>query len=320
MIFGLILLFPGFNFFLGNPVATLGLIAFSLLLVALPFAFWALAEKKNSVLVRYFVAFANLVLACLLLLRWWQSSHFPVSNLYESLCFLAWASTLAQLLLEKSFLSPIVPASATPISLMIIAFASFALPEDLQASSSLVPALRSSWLVMHVTVIMCSYASLIIGSMLSLSVLLTDNKTNLQIRSSSTGVGGFRTLTSSNMDSFDSELLNLSPLVISKGEQLDSLSYRSITVGFLLLTVGLISGAVWANEAWGTWWSWDPKETWAFITWLVYAAYLHVRLVKGWQGRRPAVLALFGFFVILICYLGVNLLGVGLHSYGWFLS
>jgi cytochrome c-type biogenesis protein CcsB len=101
-------------------------------------------------------------------------------------------------------------------------------------------------------------------------------------------------------------------------EQLDSLSYRTITVGFLLLSVGLVSGAVWANEAWGTWWSWDPKETWALICWLVYAAYLHTRLIRGWQGRRPALVAAAGLVVIAVCYIGVNLLGIGLHSYGWF--
>ena len=109
----------------------------------------------------------------------------------------------------------------------------------------------------------------------------------------------------------------LSPVVFSKSEQIDSLSYRTISMGFLLLTFGLISGSVWANEAWGSWWSWDPKETWAFISWLVYAAYLHTRLSRGWQGRRPAIIAIFGLFIIIICYLGVNFLGKGLHSYGW---
>ena len=85
-----------------------------------------------------------------------------------------------------------------------------------------------------------------------------------------------------------------------------------------MLTVGIISGAVWANEAWGSYWSWDPKETWALICWLVYAAYLHTRLSRGWQGRRPAFVAVVGLFVIAVCYIGVNLLGIGLHSYGWF--
>ena len=203
------------------------------------------------------------------------------------------------------------------MSLISIAFASFALPEDLQNSAPLVPALRSSWLVMHVSVIMCSYAALIIGSLLSLAVLFTDYNKELSIRSSSIGVGGFRSISSNKYD----QLNNISSLEIvefSQPEQLDSLSYRCITFGFLLLTVGLISGAVWANEAWGSWWSWDPKETWAFITWLVYAGYLHTRLIRGWQGRKPAFVALVGMFVILVCYIGVNLLGLGLHSYGWF--
>jgi cytochrome c-type biogenesis protein CcsB len=116
----------------------------------------------------------------------------------------------------------------------------------------------------------------------------------------------------------DSGFLELQSLEISTNEQLDSLSYRTITVGFLMLTVGIISGAVWANEAWGSYWSWDPKETWALICWLVYAAYLHTRLSRGWQGRRPALVAVVGLIVIAVCYIGVNLLGIGLHSYGWF--
>jgi cytochrome c-type biogenesis protein CcsB len=99
---------------------------------------------------------------------------------------------------------------------------------------------------------------------------------------------------------------------------LDNTSYRLIGLGFPLLTIGIIAGAVWANEAWGTYWSWDPKETWALITWLVFAAYLHARITKGWQGRRPALLASLGFGVVWVCYLGVNFLGKGLHSYGWF--
>ena len=98
-----------------------------------------------------------------------------------------------------------------------------------------------------------------------------------------------------------------------------SWSYRIIGLGFPFLTIGIISGGVWANEAWGSYWSWDPKETWALITWLVFAIYLHSRLLKGWQGKKAAILGSVGFFVIWICYLGVNFLGKGLHSYGWVL-
>jgi len=98
---------------------------------------------------------------------------------------------------------------------------------------------------------------------------------------------------------------------------LDNLSYRIIGIGFCFLTLGILSGAVWANETWGTYWSWDPKETWALITWLTFAVYLHTRFLKGWQGVKPASIASTGFFLIWICYLGVNLLGKGLHSYGF---
>ena len=111
---------------------------------------------------------------------------------------------------------------------------------------------------------------------------------------------------------------NLSQLSLL--ETVDTWSYRIIGLGFPFLTIGIISGAVWANEAWGSYWSWDPKETWALITWLVFAVYLHSRLLKGWQGTKAATIGSFGFFVIWICYLGVNFLGKGLHSYGWVLS
>jgi len=299
-----------------DPVLALGLLAFGLLLIALPLAFWSVSSATPSTVVRVLVAAANLSFTAQLTLRWWESGHFPISNLYESLCFLAWACSLTQLLVERSWPSPLVPAATTPIALGCVAFASFALPDRLQEAAPLVPALRSSWLVMHVSVIMVSYAALLVGSLLSLAVLFTQRDQSLQLRSSSIGSGGFR---QAKLATSAGEL-QLSSVTIGINEQLDSLSYRTITVGFLLLSVGLVSGAVWANEAWGSWWSWDPKETWALICWLVYAAYLHTRLSRGWQGRRPALVAVAGLVVILVCYIGVNLLGIGLHSYGWFLG
>ena len=295
-------------------VTGLGFGAFLLLLLAMPLAFWSVASKARTGSVQLLVAMANLLLTSQLVLRWWESGHFPISNLYESLCFLAWACTLTQLLVERSWPSPIVAAAATPMGLGCIAFASFALPDQLQTSAPLVPALRSSWLVMHVSVIMVSYAALLVGSLLSLAVLVTDRGEALELRSSSIGSGGFRQSVGVGNDG----VLQLQSIQLSTTEQLDSLSYRTITVGFLMLTVGIVSGAVWANEAWGSYWSWDPKETWALICWLVYAAYLHTRLSRGWQGRRPALVAVVGLVVIAVCYIGVNLLGIGLHSYGWF--
>ena len=304
---------------LNDPVLGLGLLAFALLLLVLPLSFWSLSGGRNSTAVRLLVAAANLCLTAQLVLRWLDSGHFPISNLYESLCFLAWGCTLTQLLVERSWPSPLVPAAATPMALGCVAFASFALPDTLQEASPLVPALRSSWLVMHVSVIMLSYAALLVGSLLSMAVLFTYRGNVLELRSSSIGSGGFRQaqLASAGADGSSAQVA-LSSVAMPIAEQLDSLSYRTITVGFLLLSVGLVSGAVWANEAWGSWWSWDPKETWALICWLVYAAYLHTRLIRGWQGRKPAFVAVAGLLVIAVCYIGVNLLGIGLHSYGWF--
>jgi len=300
-----------FKNFIYDPVSVLGLLVFYFLLINLPTSLFAVFKKKSSLTVKILTILVNLLISFQLLSRWSISGHFPVSNLYESLYFLAWGITIGQLLIEREYQSPIIPSIAITIELLTVAFACFVLPEDLKLTSNLVPALRSSWLVMHVSVVMLCYAALILGSLLSVSVLFINRNKPLQIRSSSTGIGGFKI--SSNYPLNDL----VEPIEFSHSEELDTLSYRSILIGFVLLTLGLISGAVWANEAWGTWWSWDPKETWAFISWLFYAAYLHMRISKGWQGRKPALLASTGFLVVLVCYLGVNFLGIGLHSYGW---
>ena len=296
---------------ISDPVVSLGILAFYLLLFSLPFSLIATFKNKSSDFVKSLAIIANIFITLQLIFRWIISSHFPISNLFESLCFLSWGLILVQLLLEREYKTPVISTLSIPIILLTLGFACFILPEDLRSSTNLVPALRSSWLVMHVSVVMLSYASLIIGSCLSASVLLIDNNQALQIRSSSVGIGGYKV---TNIVS-NEEVIK--PYQFTHLEKLDTLSYRSILVGFVLLTLGLVSGAVWANEAWGTWWSWDPKETWAFISWLFYAAYLHMRISKGWQGRKPALLATSGFFIVLICYLGVNFWGVGLHSYGW---
>nr|BBN51428.1 cytochrome c biogenesis protein [Halimeda borneensis] len=200
---------------------------------------------------------------------------------YEALIFLSWSFTFIHLIIETqiSWAGTIL----SPTALFLNAFASFRLPESLQKLSPLIPALQSNWLMMHVTVMLLSYATLIVGCILSIAFLFL-----------------FKSKT---------KILN----------QLDQLSFRSIGIGFPLLTVGILSGSVWANEAWGSYWSWDPKETWSFITWIIFAIYLHLRLNKKWSGFKSAILGTIGFFVVWICFLGVNFLAKGLHSYGWFL-
>lgn len=188
----------------------------------------------------------------------------------------------------------------------------------------LIPALQSNWLMMHVTVMLLSYATLLSGALLAISFLLLDKVNliniiswqNLKTKSSNIELSFFQE--SQNLKNSNSTfLLNFKKVEFLK--ILDNLSYRLIGIGFSFLTIGILSGAVWANEAWGSYWSWDPKETWALITWIVFAIYLHTRLIKGWKGKKSAFVASLGFFTLWVCYLGVNLLGKGLHSYGWFL-
>ncbi len=191
-------------------------------------------------------------------------------------------------------------------------FSSLTLPIEMQKALPLVPSLQSNWLMMHVSMMMISYATLIVGSLLSILYLFFTflNKNNND--SSISIVENVNSISFLNLKQINNSKLSLLEIV-------DTWSYRIIGLGFPFLTIGIISGAVWANEAWGSYWSWDPKETWALITWLVFAIYLHSRLIKGWQGKQAAVLGSCGFFVIWICYLGVNFLGKGLHSYGWVL-
>ncbi len=304
------------------------------------------------------MAIANLCMAALLGSRWLEAGYFPLSNLYESLFFLAWGITAMHFVAEKMSRSRLVGVVTAPIAMAITAFAALTLPDEMQASAPLVPALKSNWLMMHVSVMMLSYATLMVGSLLAIAFLVVTRGQQIELKGSSIGTGAYRIGRASSLEPrsyqlrLDGELVSedspissklessaqtatavlaksasvayaptalpLSPQRLSLADTLDNISYRIIGLGFPLLTIGIIAGAVWANEAWGSYWSWDPKETWALITWLVFAAYLHARITKGWQGRRPAILAATGFMVVWICYLGVNLLGKGLHSYGWF--
>ena len=192
----------------------------------------------------------------------------------------------------------------------------------MQKALHLVHSLQSNWLMMHVSIMMLSYSTLITGSLLSILFLVLTLGKNISLQGNSIGTTESEKVNTRNMSMavLEGSLPNKS-VNGSEGlgllETLDNLSYRIIGLGFPLLTIGIIAGAVWANEAWGAYWSWDPKETWALITWFVFAAYLHARITKSWQGKRPAILASIGFVVVWICYLGVNFLGKGLHSYGW---
>lgn len=393
----------------------LGNFSFLVLLISVVYywvqtAFLSLPKNAGT----FGIICANVSLFSLLVLRWIESGHFPLSNLYESLMFLSWSFTVLHLFLElitqtkkmkntsfdsnsgnkqnwNSILnmtnlksnSSLFGALTSPSALFTNAFATFSLPEEMQHSSALVPALQSNWLMMHVTVMILSYAALICGSLLSIAFLVLTrefsddqlcnivsfgsninnmnkskeldfkqstqdtqqiafNMNSLQSSLSLNTLGDFISTPNSSEQtqlnaSFDvniqQNIVNNPEMTNWKNSQtmlsgfqqnklkyaqnLENLSYRILGIGFPLLTIGILSGAVWANEAWGSYWSWDPKETWALLTWLVFAIYLHTRLTKGWQGKKPAIIASVGFLSVWICFLGVNLLGEGLHSYGF---
>ena len=275
---------------------------------------------------------ANLLLFFILCSRWIVAGYFPLSNLYESLLFLTWTLLTIYLYLEFKTKSKLLGAILLPIALLINGFANLTLSPDMQKSSPLVPALQSNWLMMHVSMMMLSYATLIIGSLLCILFLVLSKlqDVDLQLVDESTSLVFYNNIfdyyeakvfleenkvSTSEVVPFEKDIQEIAFLKLLKS--LDNWSYRIIGLGFPFLTIGIIAGGVWANEAWGSYWSWDPKETWALITWLVFATYLHSRITKGWEGKKTAILGGLGFFVIWICYLGVNFLGKGLHSYGW---
>ena len=291
------------------------------------------------------VLFSNLLFVLTLGSRWIGEHYFPLSNLYESLIFLSWGISSIHLYIEYKTKSRLFGSLSTPLLFFLSGFSSLTLPTDMQKALPLVPSLQSNWLMMHVSMMMVSYATLIVGSLFSIFYLfliyfsnIPTNKKRIETSNEEKYTEeqnlqlSFQTITNSQISTSNTlelipaktyESISQAQLSIENNSKLSLLqivdiwSYRIIGLGFPFLTIGIISGAVWANEAWGAYWSWDPKETWALITWLVFAIYLHARLIKGWQGEKAAFLGSCGFFVIWICYLGVNFLGKGLHSYGW---
>ena len=253
--------------------------------------------------------------------RWIVAGYFPFSNLYESLLFLTWTLLTIYLYIEFKTKSKLIGSVLIPVALFINGFANLTLSADMQKSSPLVPALQSNWLMMHVSMMMLSYATLIMGSLLCILFLVISKYQDVDLK---VVEKSYVPLYNVMVDYYENQLFSSSPSPelselgkLKLLQSLDNWSYRIIGLGFPFLTIGIIAGGVWANEAWGSYWSWDPKETWALITWIVFATYLHSRITKGWEGRKTAVLGSIGFFVIWICYLGVNFLGKGLHSYGW---
>nr|YP_008577457.1 cytochrome c biogenesis protein [Eucalyptus guilfoylei]AGC58866.1 cytochrome c biogenesis protein [Eucalyptus guilfoylei] len=262
----------------------------------------------------------------LLVTRWIYSGHFPLSDLYESLIFLSWSFSVIHMVpyfkKQKNYLSTIT----APSTIFTQGFATSGLLTEMHQSEIVVPALQSQWLMMHVSMMILGYAALLCGSLLSVALLVITLRKAIRVFSKKNNLlnESFSFVEIQYMNERSNVLLTTS-FCSSRNyyraqliQQLDQWSYRIISLGFIFLTIGILSGAVWANEAWGSYWNWDPKETWAFITWTLFAVYLHTRTNKNWESLNCAIVASIGFLIIWICYFGVNLLGIGLHSYGSF--
>ncbi|PIE03396.1 MAG: c-type cytochrome biogenesis protein CcsB [Acidobacteria bacterium] len=225
-------------------------------------------------------------------LRWAESyqmgiGHAPLTNMYESVVFFTWTIILLYLVIEWKLKIRIIGAFSVPFAFLAMAYASFA-TDISKTINPLIPALQSNWLISHVVTCFIGYAAFAIAAGLGIMYLLK----------AKSGTDGF----------FASRLPEPSIL--------DDIIHKSMIFGFIWLSSGIITGAIWANSAWGTYWSWDPKETWSLITWFFYAITLHARYTRGLAGVKIAYLAVFGFISVLFTYYGVNFFLSGLHSYG----
>lgn len=245
----------------------------------------AVENKKISHFATIITAFAFVFQTIAIILRSIETDHLPLTNMYEYISTFAWFAGIFYFISLKIFKTQILGAFILPIIFMLMVSASL-LPKE--KSMQLVPALQSYWLQIHVSVAAMGEAAFLIAFAANIMYFL---KTYL-----------------SKDSSFAKRLPDL--------KKLDYFSYKAIAVGYPLFTVGaLFAGAIWAEQAWGIFWSWDPKEVCSLVVWLIYSAYLHARFVKGWSGMRAAVLSAIGFISTILTFFSNLVLG-GLHSYG----
>jgi cytochrome c-type biogenesis protein CcsB len=253
-------------------------------LAYLAYTFFLKEILSKSAIILVFVGFASHTLA--LVTRYAEAGYTPVTNLHESLSFFAWMIVGVLLIANLKYRITVLGAFLTPIALILMIFA-FALPKEILP---LAPVLKSFWHPFHVIFAFLGNAIFALACCCGVMYLIQEH----QLKAKRIGAITKR----------------LPPLRV-----LDDLNYQALTFGFPLLTLGIITGAIWAEYAWGRYWNWDPKETWSLITWFFYAAMLHQRLTVGWRGRKAAIMAIVGFLSVLFTFLGVNLLLPGLHTY-----
>ena len=247
------------------------------------FAFIAV-KKEGVAKVAVGLQIAGLALhTAALICRGIGAGRLPLTNQYEFATSFAWGLCLVSLIFVIRFKFPVLGAFAAPVIFLIIGYAAMQSKEV----KNLMPALRSNWLGFHVSTAIIAYGAFGVSFVLGVIFLLREKMRT----------HGF-------LDEH-----------IPKREKLDVIAYRSVSLGLLFLTFTIVTGAIWAERAWGSYWSWDPKETWSLVTWIIYAAYLHLRLRRGWEGRAAAIFAVIGFVCVIFTYIGVNTFLPGIHSY-----
>ena len=214
-----------------------------------------------------------------LIVRGVIAHRLPLSNQFEFACAFAWGVGVLLVVLGMHYKAPWMAVAAMPMAFLILSYAVLQ-PREV---TELMPALRSAWFGLHIGTAVFSYSSFMLA-----------------------GATGIRYLFMERSGSADE----------AKLRRMDHLSYRLVALGLFLLTVTILSGAIWAEQAWSSFWTWDPKEVWALITWILYAVYLHLRLRKGHSGRAMAWYVIIAVPVVLFTFAGVNTLLHGLHSYG----
>jgi ABC-type transport system involved in cytochrome c biogenesis permease subunit len=294
-------------------------IILSLMFFTMAFAFYfitAVLYIGNLIFKKRWIGLTATAMACIavfsismmLIARAGESGHAPFSNLYESMALFVWAMTIGYLVIEFKYKLRVLGSFVMSIAFLALVSASM-LPYKYKSVEPLNPALQSKWhwmvdllgtvglekyaigwLDFHVFATFIGYAAFAIAFGISLMYIIKE-------KFERTGKSNFL------IDKFPSAKL------------LDEISYRAIAWGFPFLALGIVTGAVWANYAWGTYWSWDPKETWSLITWFVYAAYLHGRVTRGWRGKKCAYLSVLGFLAVIFLYWGVSFILPGLHAY-----
>lgn len=258
--------------------------------------YWSwLASKKEALgkLGSLFAAVGVVANIVALVIRWIVTGRPPLTNGYEFILTFCLGIVGVFLFAEFKYKLKALGGFVMPVPFLLLSFIVLKMGPAERVAAAIPPALKSQWLTFHVFTAMLAYGAFAVSFGLGIMYLLKADSVSAPGKNSK----------GSWIAKFPEENV------------LDELAYKIIGFAFPMLTLCIVTGAIWANYAWGTYWSWDPKETWSLITWIIYAAYLHARLMYGWKGKRAAWMAILGFVAVLFTFFGVNYLLPGLHSY-----